>query len=144
MVLLPFLFTSKEMFLQIFYINVFSACSPLLCRSHLMPTLVKTARYVSWLGKAMVSGYPSGWTQRSGCSTLTPSSTCRMSTSSPTSARCWVSPRFPQVSILHQTELEHFSGDNRFSFDCVSPTFLSRYGETGLLLCKDHSSYGVM
>lgn len=33
-----------------------------LCRSHSTPTLVKTARCVSWPGTVMASGCPSGWT----------------------------------------------------------------------------------
>lgn len=56
-----------------------------------MPTLVRTVRYVCWPGTATVSGCPSDSTPPSGCSTLTPTSTSRMSTSSPMSAKCWVS-----------------------------------------------------
>lgn len=69
------------------------------CRSRLMPTLVRTAKSVNWPGMATASGCPSDWTPLSDCSTLTPFSTSRMSTSNPTSARCWVrlSERVPQV-----------------------------------------------
>lgn len=71
----------------------------LFCRSRLMPTLVRTAKYVNWPGTAMVSGCPSDWTPLCACSTLTPFSTFRMSTLNLTSARCWVrrSAAFPQI-----------------------------------------------
>ena len=47
-------------------------------------------RCVKWPGWATACGSPSGWTPPCGCTTRTRSSTCRTSTSSPTSARCSV------------------------------------------------------
>lgn len=74
--------------------------SPSLCRSRLTPTPARTARSVSWPGKVTASGCPSGWTPPWGCSTPTPCSTCRMSTLSPTSARCLVGLQHNATLIL--------------------------------------------
>lgn len=53
-------------------------------------TPARRARCGSWPGSATASGCPSAWTPPSACSMLTPTSTCRTWTLSPTSARCWV------------------------------------------------------
>lgn len=52
--------------------------------------LVKRARCGSWPGWETASGCPSDWIPLCACFTLTPTSTSRMLTSSPMSARCWV------------------------------------------------------
>lgn len=88
------------------YFSAAEHFSPSLRRSRLTPTPVRTARSVSWPGRVTASGCPSGWTPPWGCSTPTPCSTCRTSTSSPTSARC-------SVGFLHARSSQSRSPDRR-------------------------------
>lgn len=88
------------------YFSAAEHFSPSLRRSRLTPTPVRTARSVSWPGRVTASGCPSGWTPPWGCSTPTPCSTCRTSTSSPTSARC-------SVGFQHARSSQSRSPDRR-------------------------------
>lgn len=68
-------------------------------RSPSTPTLAGRARCGSWRGSVMACGCPSGWIQLCVCTTHTHTNTCRTSTSSRTSAKCWVSFLF--YFIIH-------------------------------------------
>lgn len=116
----------------------------LFCRSRLMHTLVRTAKYVNWPGTVMVSGCPSDWTPLSACFTLTPFSTFRMSTLNLTSARCWVRLSAGFKQIFTEPSFRQSFGCPRVVFDFGLFLHDNRYGQTGFLICKDHNSYDIM
>lgn len=66
-------------------------------RKALMPTPARRARSVSWPGWETVCGCPYGLTPPCASTTRTPTSTCRMWISSPTSVRCQVTLTIPDV-----------------------------------------------
>lgn len=90
--------------------------------------LVRRVRWGSWRGMATVSGCPFVWTRPSGSSTRTHTSTCRMLTSSRTSARCWVSAVYQSIrescSAVQTTDAVCVTGTGKLGFSFVRITAL--------------------
>lgn len=78
---------------------------PLSYRNHLTLTHARRARWGSWHGLVMVSGFRSVWIPRSAYTTRSHTSIYKTWISSLTSARCWVTLCFCGVNSSHWLEM---------------------------------------